>query len=151
VADMNKKIMIILVLLFSIVSILLIAVWGTLPENANQIQLESLIIVDYDEENPDGDKFIDVSDRINEQNNIYVISYSTNPSNAYVSLIATASSDQVVLQTDSYSNQVRVIYDLNAIQDKPMITIRITDQNTQHYDEVTLWFKTPGVIIVPDL
>lgn len=143
--------MIILVLLFSIVSILLIAVWGTLPENANQIQLESLIIVDYDEENPDGDKFIDVSDRINEQNNIYVISYSTNPSNAYVSLIATASSDQVVLQTDSYSNQVRVIYDLNAIQDKPMITIRITDQNTQHYDEVTLWFKTPGVIIVPDL
>lgn len=148
---MNKKIMIILVLLFSIVSILLIAVWGTLPENANQIQLESLVIVDYDEENNDGDKFIDVSEQIDEQSNIYVIHFSTSPSNAQVSLSATASSDQVVLQTDSFSNQVHVIYDLNAIQEKPTITIRITDQLTQHYDEVTLWFKTPGVIIVPDL
>ncbi|MFA5526405.1 MAG: hypothetical protein WC992_06220, partial [Acholeplasmataceae bacterium] len=126
---MNKKILIILVLMFSVLSIMLIAVWGTLPENTNRIQLEGLLIEDYDEVNDDGDKFKDVMDIINEQNHMMTISYVLQPENAYVIITATASSDQVNLQVDTFEQKVYVIYDLNAIASKPTVTIRITDQN----------------------
>lgn len=148
---MSKKILLVLVLLFSVFSIILIAVWGTLPENPNNIEVESLVIEDYDETNDDGDKFKNVIDIVNQQNNIYVIEYLINPGNANKDIVASASTTGVSLQVDLIDNKVYVIFSLEAINQKRTVTILIRDKLTLKYDEITLWFKTPGVIVVPDL
>lgn len=148
---MSKKILLVLVLLFSVFSIILIAVWGTLPENPNNIEVESLVIEDYDETNDDGDKFKNVIDIVNQQNNIYVIEYLINPGNANKDIVASASTTGVSLQVDMIDNKVYVIFSLEAINQKRTVTILIRDKLTLKYDEITLWFKTPGVIVVPDL
>ncbi|MDY0317401.1 MAG: hypothetical protein RBQ64_02345 [Candidatus Izemoplasmatales bacterium] len=148
---MNKKILLLLVLVFSIFSIILIAVWGTLPENPSNIELETITIDDYDETNDDGDKFKNVTDIVTENDNIYIIEYSIFPDNASVDIQATTTAEGINIQVDTEARKVYVIYDLQSITSKRTITIQIKDKNTQVYDELTLWFKTPGVIIVPEI
>lgn len=148
---MNKKILLLLVLVFSIFSIILIAVWGTLPENPSNIELETITIDDYDETNDDGDKFKNVTDIVTENDNIYIIEYSIFPDNASVDIQATTTAEGINIQVDTEAGKVYVIYDLQSITSKRTITIQIKDKNTQVYDELTLWFKTPGVIIVPEI
>ncbi len=148
---MNKKILLLLVLVFSIFSIILIAVWGTLPENPSNIELETITIDDYDETNDDGDKFKNVTDIVTENDNIYIIDYSIFPDNASVDIQATTTAEGINIQVDTEARKVYVIYDLQSITSKRTITIQIKDKNTQVYDELTLWFKTPGVIIVPEI
>jgi uncharacterized membrane protein len=148
---MNKKILLILVLVFSVFSIILIAVWGTLPENPSNIELETISIEEYDETNDDGDKFKNVTDIVTENDNIYIIEYTIFPDNANVDIQATTTAEGINIQVDSIERKIYVIYDLQSITNKRTITIQIKDKNTQFYDELTLWFKTPDVIIVPEI
>ncbi|MBN2820286.1 MAG: hypothetical protein JXP36_15020 [Bacteroidales bacterium] len=148
---MNKKILLILVLVFSVFSIILIAVWGTLPENPSNIDLETISIEEYDETNDDGDKFKNVTDIVTENENIYIIEYTIFPDNANVDIQASTTAEGINIQIDSLERKIYVIYDLQSITNKRTITIKIKDNNTQFYDELTLWFKTPDVIIVPEI
>ncbi|PKK95108.1 MAG: hypothetical protein CVV60_02960 [Tenericutes bacterium HGW-Tenericutes-5] len=148
---MNKKILLVLVLVFSIFSIILIAVWGTLPENPSNIELETISIAEYDETNDDGDKFKNVTDIVTENDNIYIIEYTIFPDNANVDIQATTTAEGINIQVDSIERKIYVIYDLQSIANKRTITIQIKDKNTQFFDELTLWFKTPDVIIVPEI
>ncbi|MDD3113859.1 MAG: hypothetical protein WCR28_02590 [Candidatus Izemoplasmatales bacterium] len=148
---MTKKILLVLVLVFSILSIILIAVWGTLPDQPNHIQVESLIIDSYDETNDDGDKFKNVANIVTEQQNIYTIEYVVNPGNANLDIGVSSTSTGVNLQVDMADNKVHVLFSMEAIGAKETITIQIKDKNTQISDEITLWFKTSDVIIVPDI
>jgi hypothetical protein len=143
--------MLVLVLVFSVLSIILIAVWGTLPENPNNVQATSLLVSDFDETNDDGDKFKNVTDIVTEQNNIYTIDFTVDPVNSNVDITATASISGVNLQVDGEAGKIYVIYNLETISAKTTVTIQIKDKYTQVYDELTLWFKTPGVIIVPEI
>lgn len=149
---MNKKILILLALVFSTLSIMIIAVWGTLPENTNRIPIETITIDDYDGFNEDGDKLKDVTGLVTETNNIYLIEYSIQPGIAFASQVTvTTASNAARVQIDPFSHQVSVYYDLTKISQKPTVTIRIIDQSTQKFDEITLLFKNPGTIIVPDI
>ncbi|MFA7075906.1 MAG: hypothetical protein WC152_04465 [Candidatus Izemoplasmatales bacterium] len=148
---MTKKILFVLVLVFSVFSIILIAVWGTLPENSNNIQVETIVINEYDETNDNGDKFINVTDIISKENNIFTINYVIGPENANADIVVSTTDKDVNLQVDQLDNKVYVIYSFNAIDQMKTITVQIKDKDTQNFDEVTLWFKTPGVIIVPEI
>lgn len=148
---MSKKISFFLVLVFSVMSIMLIAVWGTLPENTNPIQVETIAIINYDEITDLGDKIKDVSDIVTEENSIYIIDYEITPTNAFTNIYATSSSTLVTIQVDDLTKKVFVYYDLEAIIKEVTITIKITDKITQVFDEITLIFKIDDVIIVPDI
>jgi|LGVF01.2.fsa_nt_gb hypothetical protein len=148
---MNKKILILLALVFSALSIMFIAVWGTLPENTNRIPVETIAFNDYDVVNEDGDKLKDVTGIVTENNYIYILDYTIFPGNAYADQITvTSASTAVTVQIDTSNYEISAYYDLTVISQKPTVTIRIMDQSTQNYDEITLIFKTPGTIIVPD-
>ena len=148
---MNKKILILLALAFSALSIMLIAVWGTLPENTNRIPVETISFTEYDGVNEDGDKLKDVTGIVTENKLTYILNYTINPENAYATQVTvTSASSAVTLQIDPFTYEVSVYYDLTVISQKPTVTIRIMDQSTQSFDEITLIFKTPGTIIVPD-
>lgn len=148
---MSKKISFFLVLVFSVMSIMLIAVWGTLPENTNPIQVETIAIINYDEITDLGDKIKDVSDIVTEENSIYIIDYEITPTNAFTNIYATSSSTLITIQVDDLTKKVFVYYDLEAIIKEVTITIKITDKITQVFDEITLIFKIDDVIIVPDI
>jgi len=146
---MNKKMIVYLSILISLVSVILIAVWGTLPESTNASRIESLFIDEYDETNEDGDKFKDVAEIIDENNRVYIIHYEFTPSDAAYDITASSSRDDVTIQIDDSNQNVYVYFDLSAVG--KTVTIRIIDNETQKYDEITLWFKTPGVIVVPEI
>ncbi len=148
---MNKKILLILVLVFSLFSIVLIAVWGTLPENPIHVELESLVIDDFDETNEDGDKFKNITDIVTPEANIYIIFYQITPENASTEIIASTTASGVNLQVDNEAKKIYVIFDLEAITKKKTITIQIKDKVSQISDEITLWFKTPDTIIIPEI
>ena len=148
---MTKKMLLVLVLVFSVFSIILIAVWGTLPENASNIQAEQLVIDDYDEKNETNDKFKNITDIVTEQDNIYTIVYRYDPGDANVNIIASTMATGINLQVDPEENKVYVLFSLEAISQRKMVTVQIKDNVTQIYDEITLWFKDPGVIVVPDI
>jgi len=148
---MSKKIIVMIVTIFSILSIILIAVWGSLPENPSNIEPTLIQVSEYDELNDDGDKFKNITDIITAQNNIYTLNYTVEPGNAMTNITASATSSLVSLQIDTENQKIYVIYDLQAINNKTTITIQVKDKNTQLYDELTLWYKSPDVIIVPEI
>lgn len=143
--------LLVLVLVFSVFSIILIAVWGTLPDNASNIQAEQLVIDDYDEKNETNDKFKNITDIVTEQDNIYAIVYRYDPTDANVNIIASTTATGINLQIDPEENKVYVLFSLEAISQRQMVTVQIKDNFTQIYDEITLWFKDPGIIVVPDI
>lgn len=148
---MSKKVIVMIVTIFSILSIILIAVWGSLPENPSNIDATIIQISVYDELNNDGDKLKDITNIVTAQNNIYTINYTVEPGNALTNITASSTSDLVSLQIDQDNHLIYVIYDLQAINSKATITIQIKDKNTQLFDEITLWYKNPDIIIVPEI
>ncbi|MFA6801598.1 MAG: hypothetical protein WCR19_05780, partial [Acholeplasmataceae bacterium] len=133
---MNKKIVIFIAILISLVSIVFIAVWGTLPESSSQSVIESLVINDYDETNEDGDKFKDILNIVTSDQNVYIIEYEFLPIDAAYRITATSSRTDVSLQVDEVNQKVYAFFDLSAIG--KTVTIRIIDKGTQEYDEITL-------------
>ncbi|MBE0701494.1 MAG: hypothetical protein IH571_07385 [Acholeplasmataceae bacterium] len=146
---MNKKVIMFLALILCTLSIMGIAVWGTLPENSNQARVDSIVIEVYDEINGDGDKFKDVKDLVTLSNNQYEIAYVINPDQAESNIHASSNQNGVSVQVDQEAQVVYVFFDSNKIGST--VTIKIWDSNTQKFDELTLWFKNPGEVEVPDL
>jgi len=146
---MSRKIVIFVVFIIGALSIMTIAVFGTLPEDSNRIRVTAIVIDDFDQLNEDQDKFKDVKDIVTTQNNVYEIHYRIEPSNAYHQLQAISSNQNVHVQIDTIDQIVYVYFDSQQIG--RTVTIRIIDRDTQIYDEITLWFKQPGDVLVPDL
>jgi len=149
---MNKKILIFIALILSAISILIIAVWGTLPEQTSQIPIETISFTNEEIEIVENRKMIDVSSVIDETNSVYVLTYEIFPSVAIATdLNVSTASDAATLQIDTFEFKVYVYYDISFIEDKPFVTITLTDKRTQKSDEVTLIFSSPNVVPGDDL
>lgn len=146
---MNKKVSIIVTFILCLISIMGIAVWGTLPEDNNPIRATLIQIPDYDETNQDNDKFKDIMDIVTLQNNTYEFTYEILPTDAYINIQVRSSISSVRVQVDSELKKVYVFFDPEDLG--KTVTIRIWDTLTQKGDEITLWFKQPGSVVVPDI
>lgn len=137
--------MLLIILFVSVISIVFIAVWGTLPENSNQPSLETIEFTDY-EQNESNDKVKNVRDIVTNDDPYYSLSYSYLPEDATTDIIATSSSDDVTVIIDVINQEVLVNFQtVESIGQN--VTIRITDQKTNNYDEITLIFKIPDIIV----
>lgn len=135
-------------LTFSVLSIMAIAVFGTLPEGGNVLSVETITIPDYDEENMAGERFKDVTGVVTERHNVYEVEYMIEPGEARSNIQASSNNRGMNVQVDQQSRIVYVYYDTQAIGQT--VTIRIWDDHTKNQAEIILWFKTPDDVIVPD-
>jgi hypothetical protein len=142
---MNKKLMLILVLFISLFSIIIIAVWGTLPESQNQAQVTSITFNDY-ELNENDDKVINVLGIVTQDNPYYSLTYSFLPDNANAIISASSSSNGVKVIVNEIKQEVLVNFSESSTIGQN-VTIRITDQKTNKYDEITFIFKIPDIIV----
>lgn len=144
---MTKKLMMLIVLAISVLSIIVIAVWGTLPESINQPQVTSISFLHY-ELTTDNSKIINIYGVVTEEDPYYTLSYTYEPDDAYADLIATSSSDAVTVFLDVISHEIFVTFSEDAFKpNSKNVTIRLTDHKTNKYDEITLIFRTPDIII----
>jgi len=142
---MTKKLMLLIVLFVSVISVVLIAVWGTLPESGNAISVESISFNDY-ELNDSNDKIINVIGVVTIDDPYYTLSYSYLPEDATTNIVATSSSSDVTVLIDTISKEVLVNFSTEASVGQN-VTIRITDTSTNNFDELTLIFKIPDVVV----
>jgi hypothetical protein len=142
---MTKKFMLLIVLAISVLSIIFIAVWGTLPESQNQSPVTSITFENY-EINEEDDKIINVLDIVTEENPYYTLHYTYLPDNAAIDVIVTSSTDDVTVLVDYIKQEVLVNFSTTSSIGQN-VSIRITDQKTDKYDEITLIFRIPDVII----
>lgn len=142
---MNKKLMLILVLFISLFSIIIIAVWGTLPESQNQAQVTSISFNDY-ELNENDDKVINVLGIVTQDSPYYSLTYSFLPDNANAIISASSSSNGVKVIVNEIKQEVLVNFSESSTIGQN-VTIRITDQKTNKYDEITFIFKIPDIIV----
>ncbi len=145
---MNKKVIVLLVLILSALSIMAISVWGSLPESNDRPSVVSITIVDFDLQNNDGDKIKSVVDVITEDDYIYEIAFTIGPINADSKIKASTNQSGITARVDDMKSVVYVIFDINKIG--TTVTITIWDKNTQVKDEVTLMFLPPSEIIIND-
>ncbi len=148
---MTKKGIVFIILITSVISIMLIAVWGSLPENTNTAAIETLEITDYDGVNEDEEKVKDIKNIVTISNPVYLLLYDYGPSDAYAEIVITVSEPGIQFQHDSIAKQIYIYYTIHAIQEELILTVTIKDQRTHKIDMITLWFQPPDVIIVPDL
>jgi hypothetical protein len=142
---MSKKFMLLIVLAISVLSIITIAVWGTLPESQNQSSVTSISFENY-EINDEGDKIINVLGIVSEEDPYYTLDYRYLPNDAAIDITVTSSSDDVIVLTDTIKQEVLINFSTSASIGHN-VTIRIVDQKTYTYDEITLIFKVPDIII----
>lgn len=142
---MTKKLLIIIIIFMSLLSIVLIAVWGTLPENQNLPKITFISFEDY-ELNDEQDKIINVYDIVTTDIPYYNLTYVFGPHDALTDFYVTSSSTGVVALLDTINQTILVNFnDLNAVGKN--VTIRLIDRQTNHYDELTLIFKIPVIIV----
>lgn len=142
---MSKKIMLLIVLGVSVLSIITIAVWGTLPESQNQSSVESVYFDNY-EINGEGDKVINVLGVVTDENPYYTLTYEFLPDDAYTDFTVTSSKGDVTVMDDFIKREILVNFSTSESIGHN-VTITITDQKTHKYDELTLIFKVPDVIV----
>ena len=65
---------------------MLIAVWGTLPENTSSSAIETLEIIDFDGYNEDLEKVKDVKNIVTISSPVYLLEYTYTPSDAYAEI-----------------------------------------------------------------
>ena len=125
---MTKKFMLLIVMAVAVLSIILIAVWGTLPESQNQSPVTSLSFQNY-EINSEGDKIINVLGEVTSDDPYYILQYIYLPNNADIDVIVTSSFDNVTVLVDSIKQEVLVNFStLDSIGQN--VSIRIIDQKT---------------------
>ncbi len=145
---MNKKIIVLLVLILSALSIMAISVWGSLPESNNLPSVVSIKITDFDLQNADGDKIKSIKDQVSEEDYIYKIPFTVTPINADSKIKVSTNQPGITARVDEMESIVYVIFDLTKIG--TTVTVTIWDKNTQIKDEVTLMFLPPDQIIIDD-
>ena len=142
---MTKKLLIITIIIMSLLSIVLIAVWGTLPENQNLPKVTSISFEHY-ELNDEQEKIINVYDIVTPEIPYYNLSYVYGPADALTEFYVTSSSDHVIALLDTINQTILVNFNaLDAIGKN--VTIRLIDQHTNQFDELTLIFKIPIIIV----
>ena len=134
-----------MILVMAVLSIIVIAVWGTLPESNSQQQVQSLTFTQY-EYNDHNDKIINVIDDITKENTSYLLPYTYLPNHANADIKATSSSSDVSVIVDELKQEVLVNFLTNDAIGKN-VTITIEDRLSNSSDEITLIFKLPDVII----
>ncbi len=137
--------MLLIILFASVLSIILIAVWGTLPESGNQPSLTSITFTGY-ELNDTNDKVINVRGIVTADDPYYTLSYTYLPEDAETDIIATSSTGDVTVLVDYINQEVLVNFETDASIGQN-VTIRITDRKTNNSDELTLIFKIPDIIV----
>lgn len=145
---MNKKIIVLLVLILSALSIMAISVWGSLPESNDRPSVVSITITDFDLKNSDGDKIKSVVDTITEDDYIYEIAFTVGPINSDSKIKASTNQSGVTARVDDMKSVVYVIFEIDKIG--TTVTVTIWDKNTQIKDEITLMFLPPSEIIIDD-
>ncbi len=147
---MTKKGIVLIIFIAAIISILIIAVWGTLPENTNLPPIDYIIFTDYDDLNEDGEKRKEISNIVNETLPVYLLTYELGPEVNYSQLVVTLSNTKITHQVDLDNKQIIIYYSIEDIQQKNILTVTITDKRTQKSDTINLWFEIDDVIIIPD-
>jgi len=145
---MNKKMVVLLVLILSALSIMAISVWGSLPESNNRPSVVSITITDFDLQNGDGDKIKSVKDQVSEDDYIYKIPFTVTPINSDSKIKASTNQPGITARVDDMESVIYVIFDIDKIG--TTVTVTIWDKNTQISDEVTLMFLPPSEIIIVD-
>jgi len=148
---MTKNGIVFIILIASVISIMLIAVFGTLPEGTSDLTIETIEFIDHDGLNEDGEKVKDVKGIINEQDTSIMIHYDYTPAEASAQIVITVSDPSVLIQHDPFAKEIYLYYSALAIQNEITITLTIKDHRTSKQDIMILLFKTPDIIIVPDL
>jgi len=141
---MTKKLLLIVVVVMSLLSVILIAVWGTLPESQNLPKASMISFQNY-ELNDDDEKLINVYGIVTNENPYYTLSYVFAPDNALVDFVVTSSSDDVIVLLDVINQEILVNFSTSSSVGKS-VTIRLVDKKTNQSDELTLIFKLPIVI-----
>lgn len=141
---MTKKTMLIIVLLISLISVVIIAVWGTLPESNNQIQVENITFNDY-ELNDDNDKILNIIDTVTSDSPYITLTYNYAPDNALSDIYATSSSSDVIVLVDQINKELLINFSTDSAIGQN-VTITIIDRKTNEFDELTLIFKIPDIV-----
>lgn len=142
---MSKKFMLLIVFAISVVSIIIVAVWGTLPESQNLAPVTSISFENF-EINDENDKIINVMGIVTEEEPYYTLTYTYAPGEAAIDISVTSSSDEVTALVDSLKQEVLINFSTTSSIGHN-VSIRVTDQKTNKYDEITLIFKVPDIIV----
>lgn len=147
---MNKKIVIFLVLALAALSVMAVSVWGTIAESDNLPSITSIEITGISAVNDYGDKIIFVKDIIDEENYMYKITFTVNPTDADAenlkARVDVSSGIKVVMNVDA--RYAMVIYDLDKIGQSATITI--WDTKTAKEDSVILLFANSTNVDIDD-
>lgn len=147
---MTKKGIIFIIFIAVILSVMIIAVWGTLPENTNLPPLDYLEFTDYDDITEEGEKRKEISDFVTESSPVYLLNYDFGPKESYSELQVSISVSDMTYQMDLDNKQIRIYYGLEDIKQRIIVTVTISDKRTEKSDVISLWFKFDDIIIIPD-
>lgn len=147
---MTKKILMFLVVAIGAASIMMVSIWGTLPESQSTPPVDSLVILDYDAVNLSGDKILFVKDVITEQNYMFRIDFTASPGDSDQDGIrAKVDVDGGIQAIASISDHyVTVIFDTDHIG--TAVTVTVWDTKTMKQDAVTLLFSTASEVDIDD-
>lgn len=143
---MNRKALLFIVFILSVLSIMAVGVWGASPDPSDNITMNSIFFSDDRiVTNEDGKKIIFVKDIITDLETNYEIQvgFTYEPANSSVYLL-------VYTNEESVSAIVRGNLVYVAFSQKVTVSIRITDRKTEEFDTVTLVFSAPGEVDIPD-
>lgn len=142
---MNRKVMLFLVLALSVLSIMAVGIWGSLPDPSDAVTLTSISFVDPRIDSASGTKVLYVQDIVTdfETNNQIAIPFACLPGDANVNL---------VVYTDETTVGAVILEDsvLVTFSHKTAVTITIRDKRSEKTDTLTLLFQPPGEIEIPD-
>ena len=147
---MTKKGIIFIIFIAVILSVMIIAVWGTLPENTNLPPLDYLEFTDYDDITEEGEKLKEISNFVTESSPVYLLNYDFAPKESYSELQVSISVSDMTYQMDLDNKQIRIYYGLEDIKQRIIVTVTISDKRTEKSDVISLWFKFDDIIIIPD-
>ncbi len=147
---MTKKGIIFIIFIAVILSVMIIAVWGTLPENTNLPPLDYLEFTDYDDITEEGEKRKEISNFVTESSPVYLLNYDFGPKESYSELQVSISVSDMTYQMDLDNKQIRIYYGLEDIKQRIIVTVTISDKRTEKSDVISLWFKFDDIIIIPD-
>lgn len=143
---MNRKALLFIVFMLGVLSIMAVGVFGAAPDPSDNITLSSIFFSDSRIiTNNNGDKIIFVEDIITdlELNYEIQIGFEYLPGNSSVYLVVRTNEDTVSAIVKG--NLVYV-----AFSKKDTVSITITDKKTEKSDTVTLVFRAPGQVDIPD-
>lgn len=135
---MNKKIMLILAIVISLASIIFLAVWGTMPSDGRDRDVEEIIIVTEHKTEENGNKHIDVAKVVNEENAFFILEYDFNPHDA-TARIKVNQVKNAIIELDQENKKIKITF----IKFE-RITVTILDEISAKTVSVILWFDDEG-------